>query len=47
MVIDGVSLYICSIDDLLVLKLRAGRPQDLQDIEKLRLIQEKRKRGDR
>ena len=47
MVIDNVPVYICSIDDLISLKQRAGRPQDLQDIEKLRLIQEKRKRGDR
>ena len=47
MVIDNVPVYICSIDDLISLKQRAGRPQDLQDIEKLRRIQEKRKRGDR
>jgi len=43
MVIDGVLVYICSIDDLITLKKQAGRAQGLVDIEKLRRIQEKRK----
>ena len=47
MVIDNVPVYICSIDDLITLKQQAGRPQDLIDIEKLRRIQEKGKRGER
>lgn len=47
MVIEGVPVYICSIEDLITLKQQAGRPLDLLDIEKLRLIQEKRKRGER
>ena len=45
MVIDGVLVYICSIDDLITLKQQASRPQDMIDIEKLRRIQEKRKHG--
>jgi len=47
MVIDNVPVYICSIDDLIALKQQVGRSQDLQDVEKLRRIQEKRKRGER
>lgn len=45
MVIDGVPVYICSLDDLIALKQLSGRPLDLQDIEKLRIIREKRQRG--
>lgn len=43
MAIDGVPVYVCSIDDLITLKKQAGRAQDLVDIEKLHRIQEKRK----
>ena len=43
---DGVPVYICSIDHLIALKQLAGRPQDLIDIEKLRRLQEIRKRGE-
>jgi predicted nucleotidyltransferase len=41
MEIDGISLYICSINDLITLKRQAGRPQDLIDIEKLEKIRQR------
>ncbi len=47
MEIDGVPVYISSIEDLITLKRQAGRPLDLVDIEKLQLIQEKRQRDKR
>lgn len=47
MMIDGVPVSVCCIDDLITLKQQAGRPQDLIDIENLRRIQEKRKHGER
>ncbi len=47
MVIEGVPVSVCCIDDLITLKQQAGRPQDLIDIENLRRIQEKRKHGER
>jgi hypothetical protein len=43
--IEGEAVVICSIEDLIALKKRAGRPQDIIDIENLQRIQEKRDNG--
>lgn len=37
--LDERTFYVASIDDLVEMKARAGRPQDLLDIEELRNIQ--------
>jgi len=36
--IDGTQITICSIDDLITLKEQAGRPIDMDDIERLKEI---------
>lgn len=46
MVIDGVPVYVCSIEDLIELKRIAGRPQDILDIEKLQQIKSRSKHGE-
>ena len=40
MELDGVTVRVCSIDDLITMKKLAGRPKDLADIEKLTKIKE-------
>ncbi len=40
MELDEVTVRVCSIDDLIIMKKQAGRPKDLADIEKLTRIKE-------
>jgi predicted nucleotidyltransferase len=42
-VTEGVEVNIIGLDDLITLKKRAGRAQDLHDIEKLNAIRERQK----
>ena len=41
-VAPGIAATFCSLENLIDLKSRAGRPRDLDDIEQLRKIQERR-----
>jgi predicted nucleotidyltransferase len=37
--IDGIVVRISSVEDLIAVKTRAGRPQDLQDVSRLKELQ--------
>lgn len=39
---EDVEIRICSLDDLIEMKQRSGRPQDLLDIENLQILKAKR-----
>jgi predicted nucleotidyltransferase len=45
--IDGIIVPVCSINDLIALKMTVARPRDIDDIEHLQEIQRIRKKGDK
>jgi predicted nucleotidyltransferase len=45
--IDGITVPVCSINDLINLKMKVARPKDIDDIEHLREIQRIREKGDK
>jgi predicted nucleotidyltransferase len=42
---DGVAILVASLDDLEAMKLAAGRPKDLLDLEEIEVIRRLRARG--
>ncbi len=40
MELEGINVRVCSINDLIIMKKQAGRPKDIDDIEKLTKIKE-------
>lgn len=44
--LDGIDVRVASVDDLLEMKRRAGRPKDILDIEALETLRDSRRRDD-
>jgi hypothetical protein len=44
-VAPGLEATFIGLDDLIFLKQRAGRPQDLDDVARLRALREDKRRG--
>lgn len=45
--IEGITILICSINDLIDLKRQSARPRDIEDIKYLREIQRMQEEGDK
>lgn len=44
--LDGIAVHIVSVDDLIRMKKKAGRPNDIEDIEALTAVAQREARSD-